>query len=274
MNELVKMENMSLSQAQDQVQVIQEVLKGIMIKKTHYDTIPGCGDKPVLLKPGAEKILSVFQIGCKLHVEDLGDGYDHRYRVKCEGFYIPTGNVIGEGIGECSTSEKKYAWRIAICDEEFEHEKESRKQIYWSKDYKTKQPVSKKQVRSNPSDMANTVLKMAKKRAMIDLCLSATACSDLFTQDIDEEMFSEHKKDASISTPQPANQNNNQPKQNSGCISEKQANRLKAIVGSSKYDIQYVIEWLSIIHNFKSIEEIQWKQYDEICKIVEAGAIK
>jgi hypothetical protein len=34
--------------------------------------------------------------------------------------------------------------------------------------------------------MANTVLKMAKKRAQIDLTLTATAASDVFTQDIED----------------------------------------------------------------------------------------
>ena len=42
------------------------------------------------------------------------------------------------------------------------------------------------QVRTNPADIANTVLKMAKKRAQIDLTLTATAASDCFTQDVED----------------------------------------------------------------------------------------
>jgi len=38
----------------------------------------------------------------------------------------------------------------------------------------------------NPADQYNTVLKMAKKRAYVDATLSATAASDIFTQDIEE----------------------------------------------------------------------------------------
>jgi len=38
----------------------------------------------------------------------------------------------------------------------------------------------------NPADYWNTVLKMAKKRAHIDAILTATAASDIFTQDIEE----------------------------------------------------------------------------------------
>jgi hypothetical protein len=36
------------------------------------------------------------------------------------------------------------------------------------------------------ADQYNTVLKMACKRAKVDGCLSATACSDIFTQDIED----------------------------------------------------------------------------------------
>ena len=38
----------------------------------------------------------------------------------------------------------------------------------------------------NPADVLNTVLKMAKKRALVDAVLSATGASDIFTQDLEE----------------------------------------------------------------------------------------
>ena len=38
----------------------------------------------------------------------------------------------------------------------------------------------------NVADVANTVLKMAKKRAMVDGILTVTGASDIFTQDIEE----------------------------------------------------------------------------------------
>jgi hypothetical protein len=44
----------------------------------------------------------------------------------------------------------------------------------------------KKQVRTNPADVANTILKMAKKRAQVDAVITATAASDIFTQDIED----------------------------------------------------------------------------------------
>ena len=38
----------------------------------------------------------------------------------------------------------------------------------------------------NPADYYNTVLKMAKKRAHVDAMLTATAASDIFTQDLED----------------------------------------------------------------------------------------
>ncbi len=38
----------------------------------------------------------------------------------------------------------------------------------------------------NPADHYNTVLKMAKKRALVDAVLTTTAASDIFTQDLEE----------------------------------------------------------------------------------------
>lgn len=193
MNEIANVSSaapMTAAQVKQQVALINEILQGVMIPELHYDTIPGCGKKPVLLKPGAEKILTTFRIGVEIAVEDLSDGFDFRYRVTCRGFYIPTGNTVGFGVGEASTAEKKYKWREAVCDEEFDATPETRRQIYWKKD-NGETAHSVKQVRQNPADLANTVLKMAKKRAMVDLCLTSTACSDIFEQDLDEGHLAE-----------------------------------------------------------------------------------
>jgi hypothetical protein len=46
--------------------------------------------------------------------------------------------------------------------------------------------LQSKQVRTVPDDLGNTVLKMAKKRAQIDMTLTALGVSDLFNQDIED----------------------------------------------------------------------------------------
>lgn len=222
---------LTVGEIKDQVSTIQRVLSEVMKKGTHYDVVPGCGDKQVLLKPGAEKILSTFHIGTEIKVEDLGDGFDVRYRVTCRGFHIPTGSTIGYGIGECSTSEKKYKWREAVCQAEFDATPETRRNKLWKKDYNSKNVSEVLQVRQNPADIANTVLKMAKKRAMVDLCLTATACSDMFVQDMEQEeegaeqhpRYQKPQQKQAAQTPEPSD----------NVISEAQAKRLYAI-GKSK----------------------------------------
>ena len=161
------------------VQLVQSVLSEVMLKDTHYGMIPGT-QKNTLFKAGSEVILSTFRISVEPEVIDLSGEDEIRYLVKAKGVHFPTGNVVGFGVGECSTNEDKYKWRKAVSDAEFEATDESRKRIKYGRDYNVNQ------VRTNPADLANTALKMAKKRAQIDLTLTATAASDLFTQDMED----------------------------------------------------------------------------------------
>ncbi|MCP4073681.1 MAG: hypothetical protein GY742_18405 [Hyphomicrobiales bacterium] len=272
MNEIAKVENMSIAEIKSNVQVVQNVLKNVMLKGCHYDKIKGCGDKPVLLKPGAEKILATFMIGTEIKTEDLGDGYDHRYRITCRGFHIPTGNTIGYGVGEASTAEKKYAWREAVCQEEFDEIIESRRQEYWKKGYKNNSPQKILQVRQNPADLANTVLKMAKKRAMIDLCLTATACSDIFEQDLDEEHIRENVKPEAKQYQQPQAK----PEENDETvISEAQARRLYAIAQNSQYEPGQIKTALEHKYGVPggSSRALPWRLYERICQDIEQGKL-
>lgn len=166
-----------------QVQLIQEVMKAVMEKGVHYGIIPGT-PKPTLYKPGSEKLLSTFRIGVEPDSEDLSTMDEVRYRVKAKGFSQTTGEILGVGIGECSSNEEKYRWRKPVCDEEFNETPEDQKRIAWKK--QDGKPYQQKQVRTKPADVANTILKMAKKRAQIDLTLTVTAASDIFDQDLED----------------------------------------------------------------------------------------
>lgn len=171
-------------EVKDQVRLIQKVMQGVMKKDTHYGVIPGC-KQPSLYKAGSEVLLTTFRLGLRLRIEDLSTPDCVRYRVIAEGYHQATQTVMGEGVGECSSNEDKYKWRKAVCDEEFDATPESMRRIKFAKGqggsaYKTKQ------VRTDPADQANTVLKMAKKRAQIDFTLTALSASDIFTQDIED----------------------------------------------------------------------------------------
>ena len=170
--------------------LILQVMKTTMEKGKDYGLIPGCGDKPTLFKPGSEKILTAFRIGVDPEVEDLSTDDEAHYRVKARLFHEPSGIELGKGIGEASSYEEKYKWRKAICDEELDIITEDRKRLAYKAEWKDGRKTGKfirvKQVRTNKADVANTVLKMAKKRAQIDGTLTATAASSVFNQDLED----------------------------------------------------------------------------------------
>jgi len=167
-----------VAEVRHNINMIQEAMKATMKNDVHYGVIPGCG-KPSLYKAGAETLLALFKLTFVPKVQDLSQDGEIRYLVTME-LSTRDGVLIGSGIGECSSQEEKYMWRKAVSDKEWEATDDRYKRIKYKPTYEINQ------VRVNPSDMANTILKMAKKRALIDGILSATAASDIFTQDIQD----------------------------------------------------------------------------------------
>jgi hypothetical protein len=167
------------------VNLVQEVMKAVMQGPSkenpagvHYGVIPGT-PKPTLYKPGAEKLAQAFRIAVSYRVEDLSTQDVVRYRVTATGTHQTSGVVMGDGMGACSSGEEKYKWRKAY-DDEFNATAEDRRRVKFGKQYNTKQ------VRTEPADLDNTILKMACKRAQVAMILNVTAASDLFTQDVED----------------------------------------------------------------------------------------
>jgi len=177
-------DRLTASQIKADVKLIQEVMKAVMQKDVHFGTIPGT-PKPTLYKPGAEKIMATFRLSAEPFVEDLSSPDEVRYRTKVKIVHQTTGIVLGWGIGECSSNETKYKWVRPVCRQEFDETPEDRRREKWQKKYGG--GVEKiPQIRPNLADSSNTVLKMSKKRALIDGVLTTTAASDIFTQDIED----------------------------------------------------------------------------------------
>jgi hypothetical protein len=183
-----------------QVSLIQDVMKSVMKEGEHFGVIPGCGDKPTLLKPGAEKLGFTFRLSPSFIITKTDMQNGHReYEVVCTLSHINTGQVWGQGVGSCSTMESKYRYRGT----EVESTGKQVPKAYWDKrDAEvlggkefTASKVDgqwmicrkgEKKENDNPADQYNTVLKMAKKRAHVDAMLTCTAASDIFTQDIED----------------------------------------------------------------------------------------
>jgi len=163
---------------------IVDVMANVMQSGKDYGKIPGT-DKPSLFKPGAEKLLVTFSMAAADPlVEDLSTNDEIRYRVR-----VPIENehsrVLAVGIGECSTNEEKYRWRRPVCEEEFEETPPEYRRTKWRRGQGGK-AYQEKQIRTSPSDLANTVLKMAHKRAYVGATLLATAASSVFNQDLED----------------------------------------------------------------------------------------
>lgn len=169
---------MAVSEIISHVALVQEVMRAVMKPEVHYGIIPGT-DKPTLYKQGAEVLCMAFRVADSYRVEDLSTADVVRYRVTCIGTHQATGTVLGTGMGEASSGEEKYKWRKAW-DEEFNETPANMRRIKSGKKYSTKQ------VRTEPADLANTILKMANKRAKIAMTINVTACGDMFGQDLED----------------------------------------------------------------------------------------
>lgn len=174
---------LTAGQMRDHVNRVQEVMKAVMIRETHYGVVPG-SKKPSLYKPGAEVLCVSFRVAPSYKIEDLSNPDCVRYRITCVGTHQTSLTVLGEGVGECSSNEEKYKWRRAVCAEEFEATPIERRRVKFSQ-YQGKVQKTD-QIRTEPADIANTVLKMAVKRAQVAMTLNVTAASDCFTQDIED----------------------------------------------------------------------------------------
>lgn len=162
-----------------QVNLMRDVMDEVMQEGVHYGKIPGTNGKS-LWKPGAEKLMATFRLAGDPLVEDLSRDGEVHYRVKVN-LTTASGQFVGAGIGECSSQEEKYAWRAAVHKKEWDATPDNRRRAKFYRDGKEVQ-----QVRTNPADVANTILKMAKKRGQVDAVITATAAGDLFSQDIED----------------------------------------------------------------------------------------
>ena len=175
---------------------VQDVLKSQMQEDVHYGKIPGTGDKPTLLKAGAEMLRMVFNMSTICEASDVTidtDDKGHKTYEICMHILNKEGIKVATGLGCCSTMESKYKYRSQLTDRKVPSEYwESRdKALLGGSQYSPKKVkgawlVSERVEHDNPADYYNTVKKMAKKRAMADGILTATCSSDLFTQDLED----------------------------------------------------------------------------------------
>lgn len=141
----------TFNEAKQRLAMLQTFVKELMIPGLDYGLIPGC-PRPSLFKSGAEKLCDIYGFSKLIAVlnrfEDWKEGF-FSYEVKATLINKRTGLVESDGVGSCNSKERKFRGQDAF-------------------------------------NINNSILKMAKKRAIVDAVLSATRSSGIFSQDIED----------------------------------------------------------------------------------------
>ena len=192
----------------EKIRQFQELVKSQMVKGQDYGVIHGTS-KPTLLKPGAEKILMLMGLTSKFEIidstRDFKNGF-FQYQVKCKLY--KDRRLITQGLAACNTKERKY-------------------------------------INQDACSIDNTVLKMAKKRALVDATLLVASLSQIFTQDTEDMDFS--SKPATAPAPL--------------LITKNQAKRMFAISGGNKELCRKICEK----YGYKNSLDIKRVDYDIMC---------
>lgn len=192
--------------------MIVQFIRSALQPGIDFGVISGCGDRPTLLLPGAQKIAALFRFGTRLHLEKETEdwtGTEHNgepffsYRHRCEVF-DQHGGLVATGYGSCNSWEKKYRWRESKrrcprCESEAIRKGKNPSDGWycWSKIggcgakfAPDDQAISQQRVGLEPNpeifDQTNTLLKMSAKRAYVGSILYAAGISEFFTTDLED----------------------------------------------------------------------------------------
>ena len=198
----------------------------VLQRDVDFGTIPGT-KKPTLYKSGAERVVMTYGVSTNFTVERSIEKVDGEepfffYLVRCSlDKAMPDGSIvhITDGYGSANTNEKKCG-------------------------------------RGSKWDMANTQLKIAKKRALVDGALLLGQLSNMFGQDIENEDFLADA-DAKIKSIPDADAK----------ITAKQVKRIFAIAAQSGYSTSQAKDIISSA-GFESTRDITQGRYDEVCAML------
>ncbi len=181
------------------IEAFQVLVKESLHDPRDFTQLPGT-DRFTLLKPGAEKIVKLVACADLYEIVEEITDWDRplfAYTVKCRLVSMRDQSVVwSECLGECNTHEPKYRYRYAkrACPEcHYEPVMKSKQQPEWfcwqsrggcGATWPLDAPVIVDQVlgqieNPNPAELRNTMLKMAKKRSLVDAALSVASLSDL-----------------------------------------------------------------------------------------------
>lgn len=212
---------MTIDELRSNLAFIKDVMRTVMVEGQDYGKIPGCGDKPGLFQPGAQKLCMTFQLTDAVKKEVIRDlpNYHREYEITIS-LTSQTGRSW-EGVGTCSTMESKYRYRKAErkCPKCGQNTIIKGKAEYgggWicfgkkggcgakfnDNDTAITSQAGGQVENENPADHWNTVRKMAFKRALVHASINATNTSELWSQDLEDLPDSAKRHDKATQEPQ------------------------------------------------------------------------
>ena len=252
-----------LAEMGEQLDIVQRFFQKIMIKDQDYGIIPGT-DKPTLLKPGAEKLCELY--GFAPIIKEIKEeknnetGFCH-YLVIITLVHKRSGAVVAEGVGEANTNEDKFRWRW-IPEWKLVSEDKSLLQFRTETTKDGRQYRLYKVENQSPFSLWNTILKIAKKRALVDATLSATRSSGIFTQDMEDL---QDWIEAEIIEPEPP-----KPKVNGTAkISEAQTRLLYGKAKEKGITNEALHKMINEITGKDSVKDIDRKELETLLKAIE-----
>ena len=223
-----------LNEMRVKLELVQQFFKGVMEKDLDYGIIPGT-QKPSLLKPGAEKLCELYGFAPvvkeKKETRDFNSGY-YLAELTMQIVHRQSGSIIAEGVGEASSYESKYRYRW-LFDNELPKNTDKNGLVQKTFASKAGKEYTKYRIENiDLIDQWNTVLKMAKKRALVDAVLSATRTSGIFSQSEDEmdawiEGETDDKLEKQKTTPTAADEKSAFNPTTSGVITLAQKNKIQ-----------------------------------------------
>ena len=185
---------MSADVALQRLTQLQDFIAKVMKPGEDFGKIPGAGDKPTLLQPGAQKLAEVYGLAHRFEEVECIKDWDKMF-FQFEYRTILTsrrdGSYVGEGLGSCNSRESKYAYRWCFEDQlplGLDKAKLEKKIITSRKPGRNfgKEFVQYKVPNQDLASVVNTLQKMAAKRSYIHAVISVTRSSGIFTQDVED----------------------------------------------------------------------------------------
>lgn len=174
---------MDVAQAVERHKMFTELVSRLLTEGVDYGKVPGTQQNS-LLKPGAEKLCVFFGLQPNMMLQEAKEDWDRGfffYRYRVDLWRGPVRVASCEGSANSYEKKYRYIWieKPKPRDKQTEDDMKARG-IGRNKQYYGKWRWEERIENPNPSDLVNTLMKMAQKRAYVGATLMATSATGFF----------------------------------------------------------------------------------------------